>query len=175
MAPSNSKEVSFSPREMEVLALAWQCMETQPKVHTSIPPCNSLTQPQIDMVKLGSLAGYTTASASVTFGKIKSKLKLLGQSLQDMPSMPGTPSKSTPKKKAATPTSTPRKRKNTAAAADATPSKKGKMPMREEDDVEDDDELIECDVPGVKKEEEMEDYGFLSGIETYAVRGSGGN
>lgn len=24
--------VSFSPREMETLALAWQCMESQPKV-----------------------------------------------------------------------------------------------------------------------------------------------
>jgi hypothetical protein len=27
--------VSFSPREMEVLALAWQCMETEPKVSPS--------------------------------------------------------------------------------------------------------------------------------------------
>lgn len=46
MAPSNSKDVSFTPREMEVLALAWQCMETQPKVHLhpSIPPCNPLTK-----------------------------------------------------------------------------------------------------------------------------------
>ncbi|KAH7563490.1 hypothetical protein BM1_00537 [Bipolaris maydis] len=170
MAPSNSKDVSFTPREMEVLALAWQCMETQPK---------------IDMVKLGALAGYTPASASVTFGRIKSKIKLLGGSLHDTPGtpgtpgMPGTPSKSTPKKKAATPASTPRKRKNTAAAAaaaaaDATPSKKGKM-LRREDDVEDDDEVIKCDVPGVKKEEESEDYGFLSGIEAYAVGGGGGN
>ncbi|EUC47043.1 hypothetical protein COCMIDRAFT_35346 [Bipolaris oryzae ATCC 44560] len=158
MAPSNSKDVSFTPREMEVLALAWQCMETQPK---------------IDMAKLGALAGYTPGSASVTFGKIKSKLKLLGESLQDTP---GTPSKSTPKKKAATPASTtPRKRKNAALVADATPSKKGKMPMREEDDVEDDDEVIKCDVSGVKKEEEIEDYGFLSGIEAYAVGNSGRN
>ena len=29
---AGSKEVSFTPREMEVLALAWQCMDTQPKV-----------------------------------------------------------------------------------------------------------------------------------------------
>ncbi|EMD65877.1 hypothetical protein COCSADRAFT_159464 [Bipolaris sorokiniana ND90Pr] len=158
MAPSNSKDVSFTPREMEVLALAWQCMETQPK---------------IDMAKLGSLAGYTPASASVTFGRIKSKLKLLGESLQDTPGTPGTPSKSMPKKKAATPASTPRKRKNAAPAADATPSKKGKMPMREEDDVEDDDEVIKCDVSGVK--EDIEDYGFLSGIEAYAGGGGGGN
>jgi hypothetical protein len=31
---AGNKEISFSPREMEVLALAWQCMETQPKVYT---------------------------------------------------------------------------------------------------------------------------------------------
>lgn len=28
----DDQSVSFSSREMEVLALAWQCMETEPKV-----------------------------------------------------------------------------------------------------------------------------------------------
>jgi hypothetical protein len=31
------KSITFSPREMEVLALAWQCMEAQPKVRFLVP------------------------------------------------------------------------------------------------------------------------------------------
>ncbi|KAL1613016.1 hypothetical protein SLS60_001248 [Paraconiothyrium brasiliense] len=54
---------TFTAREMEVLALAWQCFENEPK---------------IDIKKLASLTGYTEGSASVTIGKIKRKLKAHG-------------------------------------------------------------------------------------------------
>lgn len=40
---SSNTTIQFSPREMEVLALAWQCMEAQPKVRllalTWLRPC----------------------------------------------------------------------------------------------------------------------------------------
>ncbi|KAL7779588.1 hypothetical protein CFE70_009092 [Pyrenophora teres f. teres 0-1] len=45
----SNNNVTFTPREMEVLALAWHCMESQPK---------------IDMNKLASLTGYTPGSAT---------------------------------------------------------------------------------------------------------------
>jgi hypothetical protein len=34
---SSDKAITFSAREMEVLALAWQCMEAQPKVSPLVP------------------------------------------------------------------------------------------------------------------------------------------
>ncbi|KAF2705001.1 hypothetical protein K504DRAFT_506469 [Pleomassaria siparia CBS 279.74] len=57
---AKEEAISFSPREMEVLALAWQCMESEPKIN-------------ID--RLAQLTGYTPGSASVTLGKIKKKMR----------------------------------------------------------------------------------------------------
>ncbi|KAK5275778.1 hypothetical protein LTR16_012137 [Cryomyces antarcticus] len=55
--------MSLSQRDTEVLALAWQCFETEPK---------------IDYDKLAQLANYKTlASARVCFGNIKKKVQLL--------------------------------------------------------------------------------------------------
>ncbi|CAG5179325.1 uncharacterized protein ALTATR162_LOCUS9150 [Alternaria atra] len=105
---AGNKDVSFSAREMEVLALAWQCMDQQPK---------------INMEKLASLTGYTIGSAGVTFGKIKTKIKLLGESLNaNGPSTPKRAGSSGRSKTASTPSSTPRKR--AATTASTTPVKR---------------------------------------------------
>ncbi|KAL1796340.1 hypothetical protein ACET3X_004880 [Alternaria dauci] len=181
---AGNKDVSFSPREMEVLALAWQCMETQPK---------------IDMTKLAALTGYTIGSASVTFGKIKTKIRLLGESLStNGPSTPrktGGPGRA---KATSTPMSTPKKR-GPPTTSD-TPAKRARKGTRQPtsspsddvsaaDDDGDEDEEFEKKVK-VKKEEpgfehgsgfydeSAEDgsagtsYGFLDGIETFGAGGS---
>jgi hypothetical protein len=96
------------------------------------------------MVKLASLTGYTPGSASVTFGNIKRKIKLLGEGLAA--SGPATPKKNsgaaTPKKSGG-PKSTG---KRGASKNDETPTKRRKKG----DDDDDDDEMF---VPKVKKEE----------------------
>ncbi|PVI02335.1 hypothetical protein DM02DRAFT_670625 [Periconia macrospinosa] len=114
--------MSLSSREMEVLALAWQCMDTEPK---------------IDFEKLATLAGYGSRnSASVTFNNIRKKIK---NSAPTSSSVPATPRKT---KQAAgggsavkTPrsgggTSTPGTKKRGAAKSSVvdagTPSKKQK-------------------------------------------------
>lgn len=113
------------------------------------------------MTKLASLTGYTVGSASVTFGKIKQKIKHLGEGLAaDGPATPkrgGGPgrSKATPKstgKRAAFKSAgddngseSPTKRsKKTAGAA------KKKRNNGDDDDDDDDDEMF---APRVKKEE----------------------
>ncbi|KAF1365926.1 hypothetical protein EJ07DRAFT_170669 [Lizonia empirigonia] len=63
----------LTSREMEVLALAWQCMESEPK---------------IDNNRLAELTGYTPGSASVTLGKIKRKLKLRAVGSTGAPTTP---------------------------------------------------------------------------------------
>ncbi|EOA81738.1 hypothetical protein ACJQWK_11114 [Exserohilum turcicum] len=98
------KEVTFSAREMEVLALAWQCMETPPK---------------IDMVKLAALTGYTPGSASVTLGNIKRKIKLVGDSAAADASAASLPAPTAP-------TSTPRKRKTKNPLENKSPTKSAK-------------------------------------------------
>ncbi|KAF2032292.1 hypothetical protein EK21DRAFT_87414 [Setomelanomma holmii] len=120
---TTDKSVQFSAREMEVLALAWQCMESQPK---------------IDMEKLAKLTGYTFKSAGVSFGNIKRKLKLLGEGLSaDGPATPkngraktATTSKSTGKKRA----------KGSDEDEVETPSKRPKKSTRKRNDDDDDDE-----------------------------------
>ncbi|KAF1830968.1 hypothetical protein BDW02DRAFT_650259 [Decorospora gaudefroyi] len=170
---ASSKQITFTPREMEVLALAWQCMETQPK---------------IDIPKLAQLTGYTTGSASVTFGKIKSKIKSLGDSLSENgPAVtPKKPAKPSPK-------STP-KRKTTINDNASTPSKRAKKtPARGADEEDDNDDDDDDDIAALVKKEESVDnescaflgssvrgecvkveegrkasYGFLDGIERFA-------
>ncbi|KAF1934149.1 uncharacterized protein M421DRAFT_302 [Didymella exigua CBS 183.55] len=119
----------LTSREMEVLALAWQCMDTEPKINTK---------------KLAELTGYTEGSASVTMGKIKRKLKLKAAGSSSVVNTP---------KKAATPhvPRTPKSAKRGAAEAVAggTPSKKGRTSKPANDD--DDDE--EFGKFSIKKEE----------------------
>ncbi|KAF2132106.1 hypothetical protein P153DRAFT_184310 [Dothidotthia symphoricarpi CBS 119687] len=160
---ATNKDITLSPREMEVLALAWQCMESQPK---------------IDMTKLASLTGYTTGSASVTFGNIKRKIKLLGESLSS--NGPATPKKTGgPGRSKATPASTStsgRKKKRGAAdngAAD-TPSKKKKKAAHDYDGDDVDEEFV---VPKVKKEEVQDlalEGQFWGQVEDFAQVGVGG-
>ncbi|ORY03495.1 hypothetical protein BCR34DRAFT_591575 [Clohesyomyces aquaticus] len=102
---SSNQAITFSPKEMQNLALAWQCMETEPK---------------IDYEKFGRLAGYTKGSASVTIGNLKRKLRTHTGALNGSPiTTPSTPK--TPK----TPKSSS-KRAAPGTSADATPSKKSR-------------------------------------------------
>ncbi|KAI1542971.1 PIG-U domain containing protein [Pyrenophora tritici-repentis] len=143
IATMSNNVITFTPREMEVLALAWKCMETQPKV---------------DMNKLASLTGYTPGSASVTFGKIKQKIRLVGDSLSS--AGPAPPKNGSRAK--ATPSTTPRKRSMLSAS---TPPSAKKSKQRE-----------------IKREPEMdfEEFGLCaldggSGSRSAAVRSPGGN
>ncbi|KAF3049154.1 hypothetical protein E8E11_006968 [Didymella keratinophila] len=123
----------LSAREMEVLALAWQCMESEPK---------------IDNKRLAELTGYTEGSASVTMGKIKRKLK--ARAAESSGVVKNTP------KKAATPRApkTPKSGKRGAfeAAGEGTPTKKGKKASKptNDDDDDNDDEFANF---SIKKEE----------------------
>ncbi|KAF2794126.1 hypothetical protein K505DRAFT_304579 [Melanomma pulvis-pyrius CBS 109.77] len=101
---AKEEDISFSPREMEVLALAWQCMETEPK---------------INMAKLAHLTGYTQGSASVTLGKIKRKMRQHAEGAGTSPTTPKKPTgvtkpKSGTKRPTATPHDTPSKKKGSA-------------------------------------------------------------
>ncbi|KAI4637797.1 hypothetical protein J4E83_000615 [Alternaria metachromatica] len=172
---------SLSAREIEVLALAWQCVDPQPKV---------------DMVKLAALTGYTPGSASVTFGNIKRKLKnMAAGASEDSPATPAK-SRSGGRPRTAT-TSTPKKRgATTAAPASASKRRAARQPTYSNEasaNDDDDDDDFGLHGPKVKKEEPAFDdgfdlveedvpsrdgmsYGFLDGIETFsAAKGSGRN
>ncbi|KAF2857028.1 hypothetical protein T440DRAFT_503612 [Plenodomus tracheiphilus IPT5] len=153
---AGNKDVSLSAREMEVLALAWQCMDTQPK---------------IDMQKLASLTGYTPGSASVTMGNIKRKLKVLGDSLSSNAlttpkktgggpgrGKTGTPKTPTGTKRGATTNKTPNKRQK----------KSGRQEQRDEEEDEDDgEEMLTTDETLVKEEPAEggeEAYAMLEGL-----------
>ncbi|KZM19675.1 uncharacterized protein EKO05_0004077 [Ascochyta rabiei] len=126
----------LTTREMEVLALAWQCMESEPKVNIQ---------------KLAQLTGYTSGSASVTFGKIKRKLK--GKAAGVTTSNPATPKRQTNNRgPRSAPKSSP-KRGATEEAAAGTPSKKGKMASKLAANDDDDEEFTTFTV----KKEEVED------------------
>ncbi|KAF3004226.1 hypothetical protein E8E13_007217 [Curvularia kusanoi] len=109
----------LTARESEVLALAWQCMESDPK---------------IDFTKLAQLANYTPASASVIFGKIKRKLKAKATGVS---TAPATPKKSKSARQPRTPASA--KRAAASDAADGTPSKKSKKAKKPASDDEDEE------------------------------------
>ncbi|RMZ69378.1 gpi transamidase component pig-u [Pyrenophora seminiperda CCB06] len=141
IANMSKKEVNFTSRDMEVLALAWQCMETQPK---------------IDMNKLALLTGYTPGSASVTFGKIKQKLKLLGEARSS--SGPAPPKNGHRAQSASSAPSTPRKR----TAATTTPSSSAKKAKQFEQTAEDEEDDEEDDFGG----------GFKGGFGTGSGDGS---
>ncbi|EFQ91521.1 hypothetical protein PTT_11612 [Pyrenophora teres f. teres 0-1] len=117
----SNNNVTFTPREMEVLALAWHCMESQPK---------------IDMNKLASLTGYTPGSATVTFGKIKHKIKLIGDSLS---SSGPAPPKNGHRAKATT-TSTPKKRTMPTSSTPPSAKRSKQVLLQDNDNLDDDDE-----------------------------------
>ncbi|KAI4956040.1 hypothetical protein J4E91_000250 [Alternaria rosae] len=175
----------LTPRENEVLALAWQCFEQEPKV---------------DMNKLAALTGYTLGSAGFTMGKIKRKLKNKTAGIsEDSPAAKSTRGRprtatatSTPKKRGATaaPTSASKRSKKVAAARKTTSSPSAS------DANDDDDNDFNLGGPKVKKEEPAFDdgfdlveedapdrgtmgmsYDFLDGIETCggAAKGTGRN
>ncbi|KAJ4989833.1 hypothetical protein SVAN01_04670 [Stagonosporopsis vannaccii] len=145
----------LTAREKEVLALAWQCMDTDPK---------------IDFTKLAQLGGYTPASANVTFGKIKRKLKAKAAGPSAVPD--------TPKKGAGGRPKTPKSGKRGATeepAAAGTPSKKGKKATKPVND-DDEDEFVNLKV---KKEEIASINGeadaFFKEATEYAGLGEGHN
>ena len=153
------------------------------------------------MHKLASLTGYTVGSAGVAFGKIKTKIKLLGESLStDGPTTPkkvGGPGRS---KATSTPTSTPKKRGPPTSSS--TPAKRARKGARQptsspsedvsaaDDDGDDDEDFGDLGDKKVKvKKEEPSfeqgsgfldngsggaSYGFLAGIETFGGGGVGG-
>ncbi|KAF2007266.1 hypothetical protein P154DRAFT_614675 [Amniculicola lignicola CBS 123094] len=154
--------VAFTPREMEVLALAWQCMESEPK---------------INMAKLAQLTGYTHASAGVTFGKIKRKLKIFAASSQPM-DYASTPTKKGTTSTGAVPRSSAKRyatkpKSGAAGFGDESPTKKsrkngGRMKNGNRGGESDDDDEFK-DVK-VKKEEVGS---LLEGVEEYYNRGQG--
>ena len=101
------------------------------------------------MVKLAALTGYTKASAQVTFGNIKRKLK------STAPVTGGTMPNITPKK-AGGPgrgkTGTPGSNKKRGADSDDSPSKKTKATPKKGKKLADDDD-DEFSLPKIKKEE----------------------
>jgi hypothetical protein len=108
------------------------------------------------MAKLARLTGYTEGSASVTFGKIKRKLKSHTSSL-DGGNTNALPT-STPKKnggpgrgKVGTPGSGAGKKRN--ADGDDSPTKKAKATPKKSKKVMDDDDDDEFVTPKIKKEE----------------------
>jgi hypothetical protein len=112
------------------------------------------------MNKLASLTGYTPGSASVTFGNIKRKIKLLGDGLAaDGPATPkkaGGPERG---KAGTTPKSTGKRGAGKADGDGETPSKRAKKTKKTTNDDEDDEESI----PKVKKEE-LADHEWRDGL-----------
>lgn len=139
----SGQDVNFSPREIETLAAAWQCLDTDPK---------------IDFVKLAQLTGYTEGSARFSWGVIKKKLKAKVASSGGGPvSAPKTPK--TPRSTNATP------KKRGAANINDTPSKKSKqngrpLPVNVDNPVDDDEEFEFRDLKVKKEELEALDFGL---------------
>ncbi|EME49600.1 hypothetical protein DOTSEDRAFT_20034 [Dothistroma septosporum NZE10] len=96
---------SFTERESQLMAIAWQCFSEQPKVRmTSSYSMQALTFLQIDFDKMAGLAGYTnTKSCSNAWANIKKKLAAGAQKVtggaegnadgDDTPKTKGTPRK----------------------------------------------------------------------------------
>jgi hypothetical protein len=112
--------------------------------------CPSTNSPQIDMNKLAFLTGYTPGSASVTFGNIKRKIKLLGEGLAaNGPTTPKKASGSGRGKAGTTPKSTGKRGADKDGESPTKRAKKGAA-MKRSNDESDDEELF---APKVKKEE----------------------
>jgi len=104
------------------------------------------------MQKLASLTGYTTGSASVTFGNIKRKIKLLGEGLAaDGPATPKNGAGAGRSKASAT----PKKRGTSSATAadDESPTKRAKKQSAKKNRMNEDQDDDEDFAPKVKKEE----------------------
>ncbi|KAF2735523.1 hypothetical protein EJ04DRAFT_434820 [Polyplosphaeria fusca] len=149
---ASTEGLNLSAREMEVLALAWQCMEAEPK---------------IDTAKLARLTGYTPNSATVTLSRIKRKLKdHAAQFDENNPALPknassaaGTPKKTSGTAAAGTskdPKSTGKRATKVTATGDESPTKKRKATAKKGKGAAsngDDDDDEEFKVVNIKKEE----------------------
>lgn len=109
------------------------------------------------MNKLAQLTGYTPGSASVTFGNIKRKIKLLGEGVAasgpSTPKKAGGPGRS--KAGAATPKSSGKRTSAAAGAegADETPTKRKKAVPKKSTRAADSDSDEELAFRAVKREE----------------------
>jgi hypothetical protein len=108
------------------------------------------------MDKLAALTGYTPGSASVTLGKIKQKIKLVGSST---PAAPITPKK--PGGPVRGKTSSAKRSAAKVNGDDESPSKKRKAPAKKlrEEEVEADDDEEQFMGMGIKKEQSPEGMG----------------
>ncbi|OCK86085.1 hypothetical protein K432DRAFT_399681 [Lepidopterella palustris CBS 459.81] len=107
MAPPQSDSIpseglALNPQHSRLLALAWQCFESEPK---------------IDYEKLSRLSGYTVGSAKVTVGTIKRKMRIAAG--EDVATKSSSPSKGD-----GVTATTPRKRKSTTHGDEQGSSKK---------------------------------------------------
>ncbi|KAI1077963.1 hypothetical protein F5B20DRAFT_248912 [Whalleya microplaca] len=148
MAPKSSAGSQLSPRDMEVLAKAWHCFETEPSINYQ---------------KLADVAGFKNVqSARACFLPIKKRLMSSAVDVSAENGGASTASAVSPTR--ATPTKTPRKRK---ADTDKTPSsvKKTKpAAIKQADDDNDDQEdlgnaKVKNDTAVVVKDEENNDDG----------------
>ncbi|KAI1383772.1 uncharacterized protein F4822DRAFT_433712 [Hypoxylon trugodes] len=117
MTSQGSTGVHLTARDVEILSLAWQCFDTNPKINWQ---------------KLADVAGFKNAStACACFGPIRKKLGISGTKAgaEDDDKSNHTPSKSATKRKVATP-KTPHSSKKAKSSRKALTS-----------DEEDDDEV----------------------------------
>jgi hypothetical protein len=142
----------LSPREMEVLALAWQCMDAPPKVRILPPsthPNPTDPSPHRSTCK-SSPSSPATPPAPPPSPLAPSSANSKPSATPPAPRPPSTPSRSGAKRAA-------------KPAADDTPSKRAKKPApphkakhlsaQDAADDDDDDELF---APAIKKEEVLE-------------------
>lgn len=161
MSAANSN--AFTTREQEIMAMAWQCFEGEPKVPL-IPPttCCLDHHPdiiQVDYKKLAELCGMTNpGSAANSWAKIKKKLAAQASEAGNGTTAADggeSPAKTTPK-------ATPKRKKNATADVDdaESPTKKAKTPKgkgkgkKSEAKVEEDGDAAADGTSSVKKEDE---------------------
>ncbi|XDG09803.1 hypothetical protein ABKA04_009418 [Annulohypoxylon sp. FPYF3050] len=150
-SPANKVDMSqarLSPRDMEILALAWQCFETQPKVNYE---------------KLAKIAEFKNANtASTCFGSVKKKIMSASKS-----SEPSTPTKSSGKQaaEAQTAPNSGKKRKL------PTKSPRKGHPKTEEDG-DDDEKVFKKKKKNQLKAEDVddEDAQLMSGLLGFDVK-----
>ncbi|KAI1463810.1 uncharacterized protein F4812DRAFT_232093 [Daldinia caldariorum] len=138
--PTKEAYPQFSAREMEVLAIAWQCFEVAPKINWD---------------KLAKLAPFKNVStARSCFAPIKKKLALAsGEITAAQTSEPSTPTKRGGKRKASV-EKTPRSGKKAKTASKALSS------FEEDDEEEANAKIkaaIKADIEAQEKKEKEED------------------
>lgn len=128
--------------------------------------------PQVDTNKLAALAGYTPASASVIFGKIKTKLRQMGEA-----TAANGPINTTPARNVGSTTNAPKstgKRGAKTMQGDGEPATPSKRPRKTAPkNAKDDDEDDEFSVGSIKREELMDIQSsmndFLQQVQDFAT------